>query len=389
MKYDFDAVIPRKNTNSFKYDFARELGQPPEAIPMWVADMDFPVPAEVTARLEELVRHGIYGYSESKEDYFEAVKNWFKDHFGFEVQAEWLVKTSGVVFALAMAVRSLTAPGDKIIIQEPVYPPFAKKVLANGRELVINDLILENGRYQIDLDDFARKVKENDVKMFILCNPHNPVGRVWSREELTALGRICVDNGCLVLSDEIHCDFVRPGHRHLFFASLDPAFLEISVTCTAPSKTFNLAGLQASNIFIPNPKLREAFSSEIDRCGAWGLNTAGLVACQAAYSHGQEWLTQLKAYLESNLGLLKGFLAVHIPQIKLIEPEGTYLAWLDFRALGQDPQKLNHYLSEMAGVWLDDGLKFGPGGAGFQRMNLACPRPVLEKALGRLKDRLS
>lgn len=388
MKYNFDQIISRKNTNSFKYDYAREMGQPEEAIPMWVADMDFQVPAEITSRLEELIEHGIYGYSVAKDDYFEAVRGWFKDNFDFEVKPEWLVKTPGVVFALATAVRGLTEPGDRILIQEPVYGPFAKKVLANDRVLVVNELVLENGRYRVDLEDFARKIKDNQVKMFILCSPHNPVGRVWSPEELRAMGRICVENGCLVVSDEIHCDFARQGHRHHFFAALDPEFEDISVTCTAPSKTFNIAGLQTSNIFIPNPELKKAFVREKERCGAEDPTILGLAACQAAYRHGRDWLSQLKDYLESNLDYLRGFLAQNIPQVKMIEPEGTYLVWLDFRELGIEPEKLNKYLSEKAGVWFDDGLKFGPSGGGFQRLNLACPRPTLDEALKRLKDRL-
>ncbi|UQZ90143.1 aminotransferase [Deltaproteobacteria bacterium Smac51] len=388
MKYDFDKIIPRKNTNCIKYDFAKVFGKPEDAIPMWVADMDFQVPPEVTECIKAFADFAIYGYSDSGPAYFAAVHNWFKEHFGFVTEREWMVKTPGIVYALANAVRSLTEEGDSIIIQQPVYHPFPKVIQSNNRNLVVSELKLENGRYRVDLDDFKRKIIDNKAKMFILCSPHNPVGRVWTQEELKAMGDICLNHNCLVISDEIHCDFAHQGHQHHVFATVSPDFAENCVICTAPSKTFNLAGLQASNVFIANKKVREKFKGELERSGYEELNCMGLVACQAAYEYGGEWLKQLKEYLAGNLDYMRNFLKTELPRVKLIEPEGTYLAWLDFRELGHDPNDLNKFLAEKAKIWFDDGLKFGPAGAGFQRINLGCPRSIVEKAMGQLASAL-
>lgn len=384
MQYDFDTIIPRRNSNCVKYDLASAFGKPQDAIPMWVADMDFQTPPEVSARLSALVDFAIYGYNCAGPAYFTVVRAWFKDNFGFEAEEGWLVRTPGVVYALATAVRALTEPDDAVIIQQPVYSPFSSVVLNNRRKLIVSELRLENGHYSVDLEDFEQKIREHKPKLFLLCSPHNPVGRVWKTGELKAMGDICLAHNCLVISDEIHCDFARPGHSHRVFPTVSPDFLENSVLCTAPSKTFNLAGLQASNIFIANKTLREKFSKELENCGFHELNNMGLAACQAAYEHGRPWLTQLKTYLEGNLACVRNFLQTTLPHIKLIEPEGTYLAWLDFRALNHDPKDLNKFLAEKAKIWFDDGLKFGPTGAGFQRLNLACPRAIVEKAMGQL-----
>ena len=383
MKYDFDKVIDRRQTNSYKYDFAAEMGKPADALPLWVADMDFQVPPEVTARLEEIVRHAVYGYSEAKDDYFGAVKNWFTERFGFTPEPQWLVKTPGVVFSLAQAIRSMTAPGDAVVIQPPVYRPFSQLVEVNERRLVENELIFRDGRYFMDLDDLQKKIADSKAKMLILSSPHNPVGRVWTREELMALGQICLDHQCLVVADEIHCDFIRPGHVHHIFASLSTEFAQNCILCTAPSKTFNLAGLQASNIFIPNESLRRKFKNELNKVGYHSLNPLGLAACQAAYEYGQDWLEELKNYLEGNLALLKDSLK-DFPKVKIVEPEGTYLVWLDFRAVGLTPKALDELLLNKAKVWFDEGQKFGQGGEGFQRINLACPRSTLAEAIKRL-----
>lgn len=387
MKYDFDKIIDRRNTNAFKYDFAVEMGKPADVLPLWVADMDFQVPPEVTRRLEEVVRHAVYGYSEVKGDYFAAVRNWFAGRFGFTPAAEWLIKTPGVVFSLAQAIRSMTEPGDAVIIQPPVYQPFSQLVRANGRRLVENELIFRDSRYFMDFDDLRSKIKETRAAMLILSSPHNPVGRIWTREELITLGEICLENHCLVVADEIHCDFVRPGHIHHIFAGLSPEFARNCVLCTAPSKTFNLAGLQVSNIFIPDDSLRRKFNGELDRVGYHSLNPMGLAACQAAYEHGQDWLEALKVYLEGNLALLKEEVK-SISGVCLVEPEGTYLAWLDFRGLGLKPNDLDDLLLNKAKVWLDNGLKFGRGGGGFQRVNMACPRSTLVEAIKRIKAAL-
>lgn len=386
MKYDFDTVVDRRGTNCLKYDFAKERGKQEDILPLWVADMDFQTAPPILERLEAAVRHGIFGYSDSKEDYFEAVAGWYREHFGWKTEPEWLVKTPGVVFALAAAVRAFTKPGEAVLLQQPVYYPFSEVIKDNDRELVNSPLKLENGRYTMDFEDFERKIEEKQVKLFLLCSPHNPVGRVWTEEELRRVGEICLKHGVLVVSDEIHCDFTYPGHTHHVFASLDERFAQNSVICTAPSKTFNLAGLQASNIFIPNGELRRRFRQEISAAGYSQLNMMGLIACQAAYESGGEWLEQMKEYLAGNLEFVRSFLRERLPQIKLIEPEGTYLIWLDFRALGLSEAQREELIVKQAGLWLDSGAMFGVDGEGFERVNIACPRSTLQLALEKLEQ---
>ena len=327
---------------------------------------------------------GIYGYTEGGDDYFRAVAAWYEDYFGWKVDRSWLVKTPGIVFAISTAVQALTDEGDAVIIQQPVYYPFSAVIKDNGRVLINNELVLKDGRYEIDFEDFEQKIIGNKVKLFILCSPHNPVGRVWSAEELRKLGEICLKYDVKVVSDEIHSDFVYEGRKHHVFATLDPAFAQNSIICTAPSKTFNLAGLQASNIFIPNQQIREAFEKKISAVGYSQLNMIGLHACQAAYETGREWLEELKVYLKGNLDYARAYLEENIPQIKLIEPEGTYLIWLDCRGLGLTEKQLEDLIVHKAKLWLDAGTIFGEAGAGFERINLACPRAVLREAFGRL-----
>lgn len=380
----FDEIIDRRNTDSLKYDHAR-YGMPEGILPLWVADMDFRAPDCVLDALAEKSRHGIFGYSESGRDYFSALKNWFMDRHGWEVKSDWLVKTPGVVFAVSAAIRTLTEEGDAVLIQQPVYYPFEGLVKANGRKLVVNELVYDHGRYRVDFEDFERKIKENNVRLFILCSPHNPVGRVWTREELVSMGDICVRHGVIVVSDEIHADFVFPGHRHIVFSALKPEFERRSVICTAPTKTFNLAGLQVSNIFIADEKLRTAFRLELDRAGYHQLGIMGIVACRAAYEGGRRWLEELLAYITENLEFIRQFLKQKLPQIRLVEPEGTYLVWLDFKDLGLSDQELEHLIIRKAGLWLDGGTMFGAGGSGFQRINIACPRSVLQQAMKQLE----
>jgi len=381
LKYDFDEIIDRRNTDSIKYDFAEKRGKPEGVLPLWVADMDFRTPPCVIDALVEKSRHGIFGYSDTKNDYFDVLKNWFSAQFNWNIKPEWLVKTPGVVFAICAAIRALTDEGDAVLIQQPVYYPFSESVIANRRKLVINQLFYSQGKYSIDFEDFEDKIIKNNVKLFILCSPHNPVGRVWTREELTMLGEICLKHGVTVVSDEIHADFTYPGHTHLVFADVKPEFSDITITCTAPTKTFNLAGLQISNIFISNSNIKRKFKTEIIRSGYSQVNIMGIVACRAAYSCSLEWLKELKEYLAGNLKYLRCFLKQRLPQIKLIEPQGTYLVWLDFSALGLDDKELDDLMVYKAGLWLDSGTIFGAGGEGFQRINIACPRSILEKAL--------
>ncbi|MDR2515212.1 MAG: pyridoxal phosphate-dependent aminotransferase [Christensenellaceae bacterium] len=387
MPFDFDRITPRKGTASLKYDFHERRGKPKDALPLWVADMDFPAPPAVLQALRARVGHGIFGYTQPGPEYFLTLKRWFSGRFGWEVEEDWLVRTPGVVFALSMAVRAFTKPGEAVLIQEPVYYPFSSVVHKNGRKLVVNQLAFDGERYSIDFDDFEGKIAAEGVKLFILCNPHNPVGRVWREEELLRLGEICKQHGVLVVADEIHQDFVYEGHRHLVFAALRPEFSSFSLTCTAPTKSFNLAGLQISNIFIPNGELRQAFAREIDATGYDEPSLMGVLACMAAYEQGGPWLDELKAYLKGNLEFLRAFLT-KMPQTRLIEPEGSYLVWLDFRATGMEGEKLDRFVLEEAGLWLDAGEMFGKGGEGFQRVNIACPRALLQEALERLEAAL-
>jgi len=390
MSYSFDTVIERRGTDSIKYDFAAKRGLPEDVLPLWVADMDFPSPPEVLDALAEKCRHGIFGYSDVADDsYFNALFKWYSERFGWRLSPEWLVKAPGVVFAICAAIRALTEEGEAVLIQQPVYYPFSESVLANGRRLVVNELVYSGGKYSVDLEDFEEKIKREKVKLFILCSPHNPVGRVWRAEELSAMGEICLRHGVKVVSDEIHADFVYPGNRHQVFAAISPELADITVTCTAPTKTFNLAGLQISNILISNPELRRRFRLEISKTGYSQLNIMGLVACRAAYEHGARWLDDLLVYLGSNLEFVRSFLARELPRVRLVEPEGTYLVWLDFRALGLTDRELNDLIVNKAKLWLDAGTMFGAGGTGFQRVNIACPRSLLERAMRQLKGALS
>lgn len=383
---NFDEIVERRGTDCLKYDFAKRRGKPADVLPLWVADMDFKTSSYVEDALIERAKHGIFGYSDTQEVYFNAVAGWMERHHHWKIKEDWLIKTPGVVFALAMAVKAFTKAGDSILIQQPVYYPFSEVIRDNDRVIVSNDLILgDDNRYHIDLADFEKQIVEHDVKLFLLCNPHNPSGRVFTKEELTAMGDICVKHGVTVVSDEIHNDFVYPGYEHTVFATVDPRFAEFTVTCTAPSKTFNLAGLQISNIFIPNEKLRKAFQTEIDKTGYDEPNALGIVACEAAYRAGEDWLDQLRAYLLKNLNFLRNFLQEKIPQIHLVEPEGTYLVWLDCSELGITGEELDQFIVDKAGLWLDGGSMFGPSGAAFQRVNIACPQATLELALNKLK----
>lgn len=383
---DFDQPIDRRGTNSLKFDFAVERGKPADVLPLWVADMDFRAPQPVLDALHKAVDHGVFGYSEVKGDYLNAVSSWFAQHFNWQPRPEWLVKTPGVVYALAMAVRALTQPGDSVLIQPPVYYPFFSVIRDNDRRIVENELVYQDGQYAVDFEDFEQKIVRQHVKLFLLCSPHNPVGRVWTLQELRRIGKICQKHGVYVVSDEIHCDFAFAEHPHHIFLEACPELAARTIVCTAPSKTFNLAGLQISNIWIPDPAIRASFLKEIDRSGYSQLNTLGLVACQAAYAQGGEWLAECRAYMRGNLDYLRDFLAQHIPQIRLVEPQGTYFAWLDCSGLGLSTKDLNDLIIHQAKLWLDAGHIFGKGSGQFQRMVLACPRATLHQALVQLEQ---
>ncbi|MBR1560910.1 MAG: pyridoxal phosphate-dependent aminotransferase [Clostridia bacterium] len=385
MSFDFDTVIDRHNTDCIKFDFAEEHGVPADALPMWVADMDFRAPDGVLDAARACVEHGIFGYTGVKPDYYEAVGGWFERRFGWQTKPEWLVRTPGVVFALAMAVRALSEPGAGVLIQPPVYYPFFKTVRDNGRRVIENPLIYGDGRYVMDYDGMERAIVENGVKLFILCSPHNPAGRVWTREELRRAGDICLRHGVTVVSDEIHCDFTWPDHPHTPLVMAVPELMEQAVVCTAPSKAFNLAGLQVSNLFIPGADVRKKVKAEIEATGWSGLNNVGQAACKAAYRTGDPWLDALKDYLKGNVAFMRDYLAENLPELKLIEPEGTYLAWVDCSALGLTPAQLHDLVANKAKLWLDDGGIFGKQGEQFQRFVLACPRATLKEGLERLR----
>lgn len=383
---DFDTVIDRKGTRSLKYDFAVRRGKPENVLPLWVADMDFQTSSYITEALEDMVKHGVFGYSESEEHYFEAVQNWMERHYNWHVKESWMTKTPGIVFALAMAVKAYTQENDAVLIQPPVYYPFKEVVEDNHRRLVNNTLVLGgDGTYTIDYEDFEKKIIEENVKLFILCNPHNPVGRVWTREELERLGEICLKHGVFVVSDEIHADFVFE-RKHTVFSEVKEAYRDISMICTSPSKTFNIAGLQISNIFISNPEKATAFRRQVAAAGYSQVGLPGLVACEAAYRHGDEWLEGVLAYIKANAEFARAYLQEHLPRVKMTKLEGTYLVWLDFRNYGLTDKELDEKILNQAGLWLDSGAVFGKCGEGFQRINIACPRKTLHQALDRLID---
>ena len=384
-RYDFNQVIDRRNTACLKYDFAVQRGRPADVLPFWVADMDFPIAREIQEALTNRCAHAIFGYSESDEKYFNAVHDWYTKHFHWDTKIEWLTKTPGVVFALAMAVKAFTQKGEGVLIQQPVYYPFTEVIEDNERKLVNSPLILKGEHYAIDFSDLEKQIIENNVKLMLLCSPHNPVGRVWTRAELQKVGDICLKHGVIIVSDEIHSDFVWENNQQTVFATLGEKYAQNCVVCTAPSKTFNIAGLQISNIFIPNITLRRKFRKQVAAAGYSQVNTLGLVACQAAYTYGEDWLRQVKAYIYSNINFVEDYLAQNLPQIKLIRPEGTYLVWLDCSALGLDAASREEWLWHKAHLWLDGGGIFGTAGANFERINVACPKATLLQGLEQLK----
>ena len=380
----FDQVFDRHNTNCCKFDLAVKNGYPEDVLPLWVADMDFQAPECVREALHKAVDFGIFGYSFLGDGYFGAVRNWFKNRFDWEVERDWLITTPGVVFALSAAVRAVTEPGDAVLVQPPVYYPFYRVINNNGRTLVQSPMIYENGRYRMDFEDFERKIVENDVKLYILCSPHNPVCRVWTPDELQTLAAICKKHGVTIISDEIHCDFAFPEHPHTPFVKACPDMMDSTIICTAPSKTFNLAGLQVSNIFVPGEELRAKLKHEMEVISYDSPNMLGCVACQAAYEQGSDWLDACKAYMRDNLEYVREFLAQHLPKIRLVEPEGTYFAWLDCTELGMTKEELDDVIINKAKLWLDSGAIFGESAALFQRVVLACPRETLEQAMQNL-----
>jgi cystathionine beta-lyase len=384
---DFDRVINRKNTKCLKYDFAVKRGYPEDVLPLWVADMDFRTSSYVEDAIKNIADLNIYGYTNTQHNdgFFEAVADWMKRHHGWDVEEAWHVKTPGVCFAIATAVRALTEKGDSVIIQQPVYYPFANIIKQNERRMISSDLVKdEEGYYSIDFDDFEKKIIVNSVKLFILCNPHNPTGRVWNRDELKRLGDICLKHNVKVFSDEIHFDFIWKG-KHNVFQEIEDGFKTITITATSPSKTFNLAGLQQSNIFIPDPNLRQRFIRALDATGYDEPNIMGIAAAEAAYRYGDEWYKEVRQYIQSNIDLTDEYVRNNLPFVKMSETQGTYLVWLDFNKSRLAPKEIDDIICNKAKLWLDSGRIFGDSGAGFERINVACPKTVLLTALERIK----
>ncbi|MHA1670370.1 MAG: MalY/PatB family protein [Promethearchaeota archaeon] len=392
MKYDFNKFNDRRDSFSLKWSKAalqRFYGKNnDDLIPLWVADMDFECPKPVVDAIKKEAEGKIYGYNWHKTTtYLEAVTGWMMRRHQWEVDPKWIVYSPGIVPAINMMIQTFSNIGDKIIIQPPVYYPFFSAVTDNGRRLVLNQLYYENQKYSFDFEDFEEKAKDPLTKIFILCSPHNPAGRVWTKKELKKLGDICLEHNIIIISDEIHHDLVLPGKVHTLFSTISKEFEQKSIICTAPSKTFNLAGLQVSNIIIPNEKMRESFIHTIAyKNGITIPNSFGIVAMIAAYNEGEEWLDQVLRYLDTNFHFLKEFVKNNLPDVKYIEPEGTYLGWLDFNSVGLNDEELKNIILNKANVVLDDGKLFGPGGEGFQRINVACSKSILEESMKRIKE---
>jgi len=385
MRWNFDEPARREGTSCIKYDLRKETFGVAEVIPLWVADMDFNTPDFIIKALTARLSHEILGYSFRPEEYYSSIINWTRSRHKWNLEKEWICFSPGIVPALNICTLAFTEPGDEVIVQPPVYFPFFSAVESHGRSLVYNRLIESGGNWEIDFDNLKKCIGRK-TKMIIISNPHNPVGRVWSPEELTELANICISNGILILSDEIHCDLILPGFRHTPLARLSELFAERSATCIAPSKTFNLAGLSTSSVIIPDPAIRKKFSSTLDKLHIGGGNIFGTVASVAAYTYGQEWLDELMLYLSGNEDFVAEYCRNLIPEIVPVQLEATYLMWLDCRKLAMTGKELQNFFIKRAGVGMNEGSTFGPGGEGFMRMNIACPRSTLVKAMELIED---
>jgi cystathionine beta-lyase len=386
MKYDFDTVINRRNTSSLKWDTAEKRVGQHDVLPLWVADMDFQSPAPVIDAFKKRVEHGVFGYTVIPDSCYNAVVGWMKRRHNWEVKKEWIMFTPGVVPVLHWTVMAYTHPGDKVIIQPPVYYPFFKAARFTGRQVVENHLKYENGRYVMDFEELEKQF-DSRTKLFILCSPHNPVGRVWTREELTRLGELCLKHNVLICSDEIHSDLIFKGFTHIPTASISDEIAQITVTCSAPTKTFNFVGTGLGFVIIPNKRLFNDFSNAQHNVGHEPelSNLFGVLATEVAYTHGEDWLEQVLEYLQDNLDFLTNYIERNIPKIRVVQPEGTYLVWLDCRALGMTDVELKKFMLKQAKVWLNGGPVFGSKETGFQRINIGCPRSILEEALKRIE----
>lgn len=381
--YNFDKINNRYNTNSIKYDACD-----PSVIPMWVADMDFEVLPEIKEALIQRAEHGIFGYADVNDEYKETVKSWMKTRHELDIESDWIITTTGVVTALRLAVQAYTKEHDNVLILRPVYHPFEYTVVQSNRNVIDCPLDIENN-YELDFNLFEQLITNHNIKLFILCNPHNPIGKVWNKEDLYKMGQICKKHNVIIVSDEIHMDFVYKGYKHISFYNVDKSFKDISIICTAPSKTFNLASLHTSNIIIANKELREAFTKVKSINGVGDPNIFGIDACKAAYTYGHQWVDEMVDYLEDNMNYMLDYISEHLPMIKMVKPQGLYLAWLDMRALNMTNEELHDFMINEAKIRVNDGYIFGKGGEGFIRVNAACPRAVIMKAMAQLKDAIN
>lgn len=381
MDFNFDEIIPRRNTRSYKWDSA-PAG---DVLPLWVADMDFRTASAVIEALERRVRHGIFGYVRVPDEYYEAVIRWFERRHGWRFERDWMIYTSGVVPAVSAVIKALTEPGDGIVVQTPVYNCFFSSIRNNGCRIVTNPLKYEDQTYHIDYEDLERKTADPSVKLLLFCNPHNPAGRVWTREELRRVGDICLRNHVMIISDEIHCELVFPGYTYTPFASLGDRYLRNTITCVSPSKSFNLAGLQIANIITCDKTIRERIDRAININEVCDVNPFGVEATIAAYNEGEEWLMRLLDYLKANYEDMNEFFRKYLPRIPVTKLEGTYLVWTDCRALSIPSETLGSRLLAETGLWLNSGMMYGAEGEGFLRWNIACPRSVLRDALNRFR----
>jgi cystathionine beta-lyase len=383
MKFNFDRPLDRRNTRSLKWDYCERVLGEPDVIPMWVADMDFAAPPAVVGALKARAAHPAYGYPLVPDSFWASIINWLRSRHGWEIDRGWLTRAPGVVPSVNLCVRALTRPGEGVVVQTPVYFPFFPAVEKNDRRLIRSSLRYEGGRWLMDFDDLARKL-DDGARLLILCNPHNPVGRVWTRGELSEVGRLCLERDVLVVSDEIHADVVFSPHRHVPFASLSPGLAERTITCWAPSKAFNLPGLNTSFVIASDRKLLDLYRLESQRAGFEMGNIFGLTALEAAYTHGAEWLDEAVSYIAANVDFTAEFVRTRLPLLDFVRPEGTFLGLFDCRRLGLDDRALGEFFLRRAKVYFNDGPRFGPEAAGFVRINLACPRSRLAAALERI-----
>lgn len=383
MKYNFDEIVSRRNTNSYKWDSAAD----DDVLPMWVADMDFRTAPSVIEAFIRRAQHGIFGYTKVPDAYFDAVTGWFERRHHFTIQKDWILFTTGVVPALSAVIKALTVPGDRVIVQTPVYNCFFSSIRNDGCGMVPNELIYKNDTYTIDFEDLEKKASDPDAKVLLLCNPHNPVGRAWTKDELRRIGEICLRNQVIVVSDEIHCDLVYEGHTHIPFASICKEFLQHSVTCMAPSKTFNLAGIQVANIIAADEEIRRKIDKMLNINEVCEINAFAVEAVMAAYNEGEKWLDALKIYLYDNYLYLKTFMEAELPSVKVLPLEATYLVWMDFSFTSQSSEMITETLLKEEKLWVNEGTMYGRSGEGFIRINIGCPRQLLKKGLNKIKKR--